>query len=291
MYKQLFVFGSRLLGLNHVWQLSGQAFWEELAEKPAIAAEPSAKMRRDFAIHHHDYLDIMAPRRCDIKTTTDIGLYLHGGGFIEPITAYHWHFISDIVMNTNMPVAVLDYPLVPNANLDDIYERMQDAIWELHHDFPEANISLIGDSSGPQLALGYTQLIEALPIKKIVAISPMVDMTLSNPDIKTIAKRDPVLSLPAMPDVIKVISEHHSLQDAVVSPLYGNFDNQHILLISGTRDLTNPDNRLFATKFAANVTYIEGEGLPHAYPIWPLTRNTSVKRDIYDFLMGHTDEI
>lgn len=38
MYKQLFVFGSRLLGLNHVWQLSGQAFWEELAEKPAIAA-------------------------------------------------------------------------------------------------------------------------------------------------------------------------------------------------------------------------------------------------------------
>lgn len=67
----------------------------------------------------------------------------------------------------------------------------------------------------------------------------MVDMNLSNPDITTIAKHDPALSLPAMPDVIKVISEHHSLQDAVVSPLYGNFDNQRILLISGTRDLTN----------------------------------------------------
>lgn len=81
-------------------------------------------MRRDYNISHHDYLDIMAPRRCDIKTTTDIGLYLRGGGFIEPITTYHQHFISDIVSHTNMRVAVLDYPLVPNANLDDIYERM-----------------------------------------------------------------------------------------------------------------------------------------------------------------------
>ncbi len=61
MYKQFFVFGSRLLGLNHVWQLSGQAFWAESAEKPAIAAEPSAKMHRDYNISHHDYLDIMAP--------------------------------------------------------------------------------------------------------------------------------------------------------------------------------------------------------------------------------------
>ncbi|WP_447408968.1 hypothetical protein ACDP95_01840 [Weissella confusa] len=34
MYRQLFVFGSRILGLNHVWQLSGKELWEELASKP-----------------------------------------------------------------------------------------------------------------------------------------------------------------------------------------------------------------------------------------------------------------
>ncbi len=65
-----------------------------------------------------------------------------------------------------MRVAVLDYPLVPKANLDDIYERMEDAIWELHHDFPEANISLIDDNSGEQLALGYTNYLKFCLLRK-----------------------------------------------------------------------------------------------------------------------------
>lgn len=75
MYKQFFVFGSRLLGLNHVWQLSGQAFWAESAEKPAIAAEPSAKMHRDYNISHHDYLDIMAPVVAILKQQILVFIY------------------------------------------------------------------------------------------------------------------------------------------------------------------------------------------------------------------------
>ena len=114
----------------------------------------------------------------------------------------------------------------------------------------------------------------------------MVDMTLANPDIVDAAKHDPVLSLNAMPDLIEAIRGTHDIGDPIVSPINGKFDNQKILLISGTRDLTNPDNRIFAKKFADNVTYIEGTGLPHAYPIWPLTRNLAAKNQIYDFIMG-----
>ena len=51
MYRQLFVFGSRILGLNHVWQLSGKELWEELASKPATAAEPSTKLRTNSKLY------------------------------------------------------------------------------------------------------------------------------------------------------------------------------------------------------------------------------------------------
>ncbi|MBJ7683203.1 alpha/beta hydrolase fold domain-containing protein [Weissella confusa] len=286
MYRQLFVFGSRILGLNHVWQLSGKELWEELASKPATAAEPSTKLRHEFEVVSEEYMEILVPKNFNLHKPTTIMLYLHGGGFIEPITAYHWHFIGDLVRNTDIPCAVLDYPLVPHATLDEIYERVHQAIWRLRHTSDGCEVVLVGDSAGAQIALGYVQPMEVFPIERIVAISPMVDMTLANPDIVDAAKHDPVLSLNAMPDLIEAIRGTHDIGDPIVSPINGKFDNQKILLISGTRDLTNPDNRIFAKKFADNVTYIEGTGLPHAYPIWPLTRNLAAKNQIYDFIMG-----
>lgn len=162
---------------------------------------------------------------------------------------------------------------------------MHQVIWRLRHTYDDCDIVLVGDSAGAQIALGYVQLMEAFPIKRIVAISPMVDMTLANPDIEDDAKHDPVLSLNAMPDLIEAIRGSHDIVEPIVSPINGNFDHQKILLTSGTRDLTNPDNRIFAKKFADSVTYIEGTGLPHAYPIWPLTRNLTAKNQIYDFIM------
>ena len=137
---------------------------------------------------------------------------------------------------------------------------MHQVIWRLRHTYDDCDIVLVGDSAGAQIALGYVQLMEAFPIKRIVAISPMVDMTLANPDIENDAKHDPVLSLNAMPDLIEAIRGSHDIVEPIVSPINGNFDHQKILLISGTRDLTNPDNRIFAKKFADSVTYIEGTG-------------------------------
>ena len=97
MYRQLFVFGSRILGLNHVWQLSGKELWEELASKPATAAEPSTKLRHEFEVVSEEYMEILVPKNFNLHKPTTIMLYLHGGGFIEPITALMsrlWTFFS-----------------------------------------------------------------------------------------------------------------------------------------------------------------------------------------------------
>ena len=88
---------------------------------------------------------------------------------------------------------------------------MHQVIWRLRHTYDDCDIVLVGDSAGAQIALGYVQLMEAFPIKRIVAISPMVDMTLANPDIEDDAKHDPVLSLNAMPDLIEAIRGSHDV--------------------------------------------------------------------------------
>src|SRR5690606_708100 len=94
--------------------------------------------------------------------------------------------------------------------------------------FDSNHISLIGDSAGGTLVLGLVQrlIIENLNVpNKIVVISPVMDASMSNPEIKNRDNLDPMLSRVGVLSAKKMCAGNLNLKDVMISPLFGNFNN------------------------------------------------------------------
>ena len=149
----------------------------------------------------------------------------------------------------------------------------------------------MGDSAGGGLALGlvqdFVQNSVKLP-KGLILLSPWVDLTMSNPDIKQYIKKDPLLHVDTLLADAKAWAGDRDLSDWKVSPLYGEMKGlPEVLLFSGTRELLYPDIVLLAEKLRkANIkTDFEiGENLNHVFPAFPIPEADVAINKIVEFV-------
>jgi acetyl esterase/lipase len=166
-----------------------------------------------------------------ISTVTEINsdspakklvLFIHGGAFISGPVQHHWASARSIVESNQSTVWMCDYPKAPENNIVEISKNL-DEIYEVALErFSDYEITLIGDSVGGTLITALTQRLvqqkDKLP-KRIVLISPVMDASMSNPEIKKIDQLDPMLSKNGVLSAKKMCAQDMDLSNPMISPL------------------------------------------------------------------------
>jgi len=120
-----------------------------------------------------------------------------------------------------------NYPKAPENQITKISENI-DAIYSSALKNYQANhISFIGDSAGGTLTTALIQRLIMNKIElpaKIILVSPVMDASMSNPEIETLGKVDPMLSKTGVLSAKKMCAGNKDLKDQIISPLYGSFE-------------------------------------------------------------------
>lgn len=210
-------------------------------------------------------------------TSDSLLLYCPGGAFVYGPTDLNWKTIVWLVKKNRSNAWVVDYPKAPEAKINEMAATIDQVYAEALKKYPSSNIILMGDSVGGNLLLSLVQrLIKAgeRPPHKLIAICPVLDASMTNPEIEEIDKRDPILSTPGVLSAKKMCAGETDLKDPLISPLYGSFKGfptTHIFI--GENDIMQPDQQLAVEKMKAaqvDVRVYEGKGMPHIWPLLPV---------------------
>lgn len=169
----------------------------------------------------------------------------------------------------NQDIFVLNYPLLPHTNVDDLMSYINRMLRDYADSYD--SITLMGDSAGANILLGFSQsdFYSKHKIDKLIALSPFVDFSLNNLEIEKVEKRDTIVSSIALKEIREYYSLTRESEDKLISPIFGDFSKINVTMVSGTRDITNPDTKKMAEKFK-NINYIERNKLPHVFMLYQM---------------------
>ena len=278
---------ARLFKINAVWLKQGRELKILLEKKQKDIGLPSKKMYKNYDIQineQHEYpVYLVRSQSNPAKKTV---LYLSGGGFVLPLSPLHWIFIDNMIKTANVDVIVPLYPLAPDHTMDDIMKYLLNIYQHIVSNQEE--LIIIGDSAGGTIALSFIQLLkkQQFPFpKQVIAISPLVDFELKNPEIIAVQKLDPITATPALKDIGQWVAGNRALSDVLLSPINGDFAHTtNIAIFSGTADITNPDTRKMIHHSTKNFTYYEYPGMMHIFPLFPLPEAKKANKQILSLL-------
>lgn len=206
-------------------------------------------------------------------------IFIHGGAFISGPSKHHWDTLKSIAQHTNYKVWMCDYPKAPENKITEISENIDSIYSAALESYLPHQISIIGDSAGGTLV---TSLIQRLIINQIklphqlILVSPVMDASMSNPEIEKIDFIDPMLSKKGVLSAKKMCVENNDLKNVMISPVYGSFEHfPRTALFLAENDITYPDQKLAVDKFIeanVNIEIIEGKNMPHIWPFLPVMK-------------------
>src|SRR6476646_1374554 len=219
-------------------------------------------------------------------------LYLHGGGYMAPISAWQVRYVARLADHLDARIVMPDYPLAPEHTWRDSHDDLVTLAARLA---TEGELVVAGDSSGGGLALALAESLRdrgGPQPRRLLLISPWVDLTTSTPDTAALDAIDPWLYLGkvhAYADWWAGSSD--DLGRPEVSPGLGTLAGlPPALMFCGTRDLLVPGCRLLVRRAAEagwDLTYVEEPDLIHVYPILPgIPEARRAWRRTVDFLQG-----
>ncbi|MGY0496910.1 alpha/beta hydrolase fold domain-containing protein [Nocardia sp. FBN12] len=220
-------------------------------------------------------------------------VYAHGGGWVGEIASQHWQLAARIAAQTHLVVTVPIYPLIPFGTAAQVIPRIAELVTSAGE--RHGPTFLAGDSAGGQIALSTALHLRDAghTVPRTILISPALDLTLENPEIDAVLRRDPWLGRDGGLVFGKLWSGELSMKDPLVSPLFGEFDGLGpITVFTGTDDILNPDARLLAAKLreaGVDLEYHEESGLVHVYPLTPSAEGARARRRIITTLRTELD--
>ena len=193
--------------------------------------------------------------------TRGVLVYLHGGAFYFGPVKEHWDYFARICKQTRMAGLLVNYRFAPQhpfpIGLNEVVELVSTL------DLSE-NWFFLGDSSGAAMAVSAIfKLCEAgrkLP-KKLVLMSPWVDVTLQNPDIELTKSDDVMMTVERLAGAARDYVGDADADDPLISPMFGDLKELPPTLIQmGTADLLLADCCKFYQKCldaGVNIKYEE----------------------------------
>lgn len=214
----------------------------------------------------------------EVKPVTGAGdrhvLYLHGGAYCFEMTRFHWSLVAEMAERLGARVSVPIYPLAPEHDVHAIIANGMAAYRHAVEAAGSGRLVLMGDSAGGNMAvvLTMTAAIEGLPLpSRLALISPGLDMTLQNPEVYEVERRDPWLGIAGGLEAIRLYAAGLERTDWRISPINGDLAVlPKTLILAGTRDILTPDTVRFADRAAeagAEVELVVEPGMFHAWPL------------------------
>jgi monoterpene epsilon-lactone hydrolase len=166
-------------------------------------------------------------------------LYFHGGGFVLGSIRSHRHLAAQIAARAKIPTLIFEYRLAPEhpfpAAFDDGVSVYRDLLSEFGSG---ANIALVGDSAGGNLALGVALATSEQRLSAPAAIacmSPSVDLQACLRAGETLRSDDPSLSAEMVKQWMSLYLDGHDAADWRASPINGDLSSLPRLLIQAAQ--------------------------------------------------------
>lgn len=220
------------------------------------------------------------------KESDKLLIFVHGGAFISGPAQHHWDAVKNIAKRSDYKIWMCNYPKAPEHTISTISDNIDLIYKRALNEFDARKISLLGDSVGGTLVSGLIQRLIKIEMglpKQIILISPVMDASMSNPDIDQLDSIDPMLSKAGVLSAKKMCAENGDLKNEMISPLYGSFECfPTTTIFIAENDITCPDQKLAILKLKAaniNFTCIEGKNMPHIWPLLPVMKEAKAGFD------------
>ncbi len=219
-------------------------------------------------------------------------VFLHGGAYTAEGNTGHWWMVEQILKQLPCKFSFIRYPLAPENNYIQAHAMVEEAYTELTNKHPEDHFNLLGDSAGGGFCLALAQTLRNInfPLlpKKTALLSPWLDLSMSNPEIKELEHKDLLLSVETLKKCAEWFADGIDLRSPVLSPLYGNVnDLVSIAIFVGTHEIFLPDCQILRQKVEdSNTTifYKEYEGMQHDWIVFPIKERNVLLKDLIDYL-------
>lgn len=219
--------------------------------------------------------------------------YLHGGAYIVGITYPHWNFINKISIESATKLTIIDYPIAPENSYRETFHSVLAAYQALLKEYDASKIIFIGDSAGGGLALALAQRLkqEKLPQPKcMILLSPWLDVTMSNPEIIYLEKKDKFLSRRSLIESGKLYAKGADRRNYMISPIYGDLNGlADIHLFIGGHDILAADARKLrdlAHHATVNLHYYEFDKMFHVWMLFPIPEAKKVCHLMNDIIIA-----
>ncbi|MBV9830669.1 MAG: alpha/beta hydrolase fold domain-containing protein [Marmoricola sp.] len=182
---------------------------------------------------------VLRPRRG--RPTARV-VYVHGGGYVHPLTPDYWRLARSLV-HAGLEVVVPFYPLAPDSTADQVVPRLVQLESEAaaSQDLPTV---LMGDSAGGALVIvmGLQAGEETRArVRGIVALSPWLDATLSDPAVEDLEATDPMLAESGLRAAGRWWATPRDPADPLISPVNADLRGLPPLdVFIGDRDILRP---------------------------------------------------
>lgn len=217
-------------------------------------------------------------------------LYLHGGGYINQPSLFHWWFLDRLVQDTDTDFFVPIYPKAPEYSYKAAYTRLM-TVYEDLLCKGYRQIILMGDSAGGGMALGFSQMLRNEDLQQpeeIILISPWLDISLGHEDIRKYEKRDPMLNVDNLRKIGRLWAGGSHPGSYRLSPINGNLENLgRISIFIGTHEICFPDaaelSRILNEQGIGH-NYFEYNRMNHNFPLYPIKEGTSSRVQIAELI-------
>jgi len=208
-----------------------------------------------------------------LRQNTDTHVfYLHGGAYVHYGDKLHFRFLAKLSKQANVSVHYIDYPLAgPSKTFSTFHQtttKTIEVIGHLQQKYP-GNYYVMGDSSGGGLALSIADQLS--DINGFVLMSPWLDVSLSNPNIKQEDYTDGFYTKEDLQDCGSWYAPNEET-NPLASPRYKDvLPDTDVIVFNGTADLLHLDIVQFEQTFPQVVVY-QYVGAPHVFPLFPFSK-------------------
>ena len=226
------------------------------------------------------------------KVTKNHIIFFHGGAYIFKTTRGHWRLSENLVKKSFCRMTHIDYPLAPQHHYKETFNMVSGAFEMLIRQYPEDKFIFMGDSAGGGLALAFAQMLikekhNKLP-KKIVLLSPWLDLTMANPAIKKQEHSDHILTVKMLQHAGMKYSNGEKQDQYLLSPINGELTNlPKTIVFYGTEELFYADciklNSMTDSN-SQNFIFREYHKMQHDWAIFPIPESKQLVNEICDFI-------
>ena len=169
-------------------------------------------------------------------------LYLHGGGYVHPLTRDYWRLVRALA-GTPAEVLVPAYPLAPDATVDDVLPGLVRLV-QASRGLDDLPLVAMGDSAGGALSLVLAQQLRDLGEpgpERVVALCPWLDARLEEAQVADLEPTDPMLAESGLRAAGRWWAGARSPDDPRVSPVRSDLSGlPPIDVVIGDRDILRP---------------------------------------------------